>query len=242
MWLNKDELENLRQWIEQVFALRGLDHALLLLSSVVNIIFAIGNTVYGMEVLSFILPLYFIAWVMPIWSGYFLGAIFRRNLIDRIRGWMYLLSGTASYLISPVALIWVPLPLGIHQVDPLIFPKSILLLILYNAAFAAISWNISEKIACKLFRTVAQDDVIQSVTISNKPFLLTYIAVISFSSMSSLYIWDNLRSLLEPDVFPVDSYLYAAIIFAAFGLFFEYLATKSTNVKTAGIRKRRSIW
>lgn len=198
----------------------------MLLSSIVNIIFAIGNTAYGTEIISFILPLYFIAWIMPIWSGYFLGAIFRKNLTDRMRGWMYLFSGTISYLISPIALLWIPLPLGIYQVDPLIFPKSILFLIIYNIAFAAISWSISKNMVCKLFRTVTQMDVLQNImAFSNKSFLFTYIAIVSFSSMSSLYIWDFLRNILEPDVFHIDLYLYAAIIFALLGLFFEYLAT-----------------
>jgi len=69
-------------------------------------------------------------------------------------------------------------------------------------------------------------DVLQNImAFSNKSFLFTYIAIVSFSSMSSLYIWDFLRNILEPDVFHIDLYLYAAIIFALLGLFFEYLAT-----------------
>jgi len=148
-----------------------------------------------------------------------------------MRGWMYLLSGTASYIISPLVWIWTPLPIGIQQVDPLVFPKSVLLLIFFNVVITAVSWHISSKAVCKLFKTVTKkNDIIQNIHIFDRPFLFTYVAIISFSLMSCLYIWDNLRALLEPGVFPVDLYLYVAIVFFALGLIFEYLAIEASNV------------
>lgn len=223
----EDKFESIIKWLEQVFALRRLDNALLILSSLVNVFFAIGNAAYGGGIISFILPLYLIAWVMPIWSGYFVGAILRGNISDRIRGWMYLLSGTTSYLVSPIVLIWIPLPLSFYQVDPLVFPKSISMLMFFNALIALFSWCSSGKIVYKLFRTVIKNGVVRDINLSYKPFLFTYIAIVSFSSLSCLYIWDSLRAALEPNVFPVNLYLYAAIVFTLLGIFFEYLALKA---------------
>jgi len=223
------DFKNLIKWMEEKFEFQRLDNALLILSSLVNVVFAIGNSIYGGEILAFVLPLYFIAWVMPIWSGYFLGAVVRKNLVDRMRGWIYLLSGTASYFASLIAIPLVPLPLGPSQLDPLILPKMVFIILLYNGTIVLFSLAVCKSIVRKLFKTATSNDIDLTVNLSSKPFLFTYFAIWLLSSMSILYIWDALRRILDPKVFSVELLLYAGIVFFLAGLLSEFLATLTTQ-------------
>lgn len=227
------DFKNLIKWMEEKFAFQRLDNALLILSSLVNVVFAVGNSIYGGEILAFVLPLYFIAWVMPIWSGYFLGAILRKNLVDRMRGWVYLLSGTVSYFASLITTTWVPLPLGPSQLDPLILPKMVFTILLYNGTIVLFSLIVCVNLVRKLFKTAVSNDIDLTVNLSSKPFLFTYFAIWLLSSMSSIYIWDALRRILDPKAFSVELLLYAGIVFFLVGLLFELLATKTTKSQNA---------
>lgn len=224
---------NLTSWLEERFAFQRLDNALLILSSLVNVVFAVGNTAFGREILAFFLPLYVISWVMPIWSGYFLGAVLRKNIVDRMRGWIYLLSGTIAYFVSPITIIWIPLPLGPSQLDPLILPETVFTMFCYNGAIVLFSLIISVKVVKRLFKTVASNDSGLNITLSSKPFLFTYLAIWSLSSMSIFYIWDALRRILDPEVISLELLLYAGIISFLVGLLFEFLATKATKSQDA---------
>lgn len=223
------DFNKMKKWMEERFAFQRLDNALLILSSLVNVVFAVGNSIYGGGWLAFVIPLYFISWVMPIWSGYFLGAVLRKNLVDKMRGWIYLLSGTASYFATLITIPWVHLPLGPSQLDQLTLPTMVFQILLYNGLIVFVSWAICVRLVRKLFKTAVSNNIDSTVHFSSRPFLFTYFAIWSFTSMSSFYVWDALRRVLDPSVFSVELLLCAGIIFFLVGLLFESLATKTTK-------------
>lgn len=224
------DFKGLTNWLEEKFAFQRLDNALLTLSALVNTVFAIGNSIYGRDILTLILPLYFTAWIMPVWSGYFLGAVLRRNLIDRMRGWMYLLAGSMALLISVPALLWTLLPLGVEQSNPNILQETIFSMLFQNIVIIAISTSACKPITKRLFKTVAGDRAIFDVGFSSRTFVSTYIAMYwLFCSMRFLYVWNWLRGMLEPQVIQLDPLIQAGVICFFIGVLFEILATKMTE-------------
>lgn len=220
---------NLASSLDRKFAFQRLDNALLILSSFVNVVFALGNSAYGSGFLSISVPLYLIAWAMPVWSGYFLGAVLRKNLTDRIRGWIYLLAGVSTYFFAFAALPWIPLPLGPSQLDPFIVLKTILTVLLYNLVFLFVVLILCTILVRRLFGMALSQDEVSHIDLGSKAFLFTYTATYFFSSMSSLYIWDALRRILSPEVISVELLMYSGVAFFLTGLLFEALATKATR-------------
>jgi len=53
----------------------------------------------GSEALPYILPLMLIMLVMPLYVGYIRGAITKDNVVERARGWTYLVVGVITYLV-----------------------------------------------------------------------------------------------------------------------------------------------
>jgi hypothetical protein len=222
------ESNSLTGWLEQKFAFQRLDNALLILSSLVNVFFAVGNSAYGRGILSFYLPLFFIAWAMPIWSGYFLGAIFRRNIVDRIRGWIYLLGGSTSYFLSLGATILIPLPLGPEASNSLIFQEMIILIFLSAFAIAFVSFLACSTIVSRLFKTVVRDNKMLTTSFFCRPVIFTFLAIWLFSAtMSAFLFWDTLRVIPDAQVPQLTWLLFAGVISLVGGILFEILAAKS---------------
>jgi hypothetical protein len=215
--------------LERKLAYQRLDNALLILSSVVNVVFAFGNSAYGSGFLAISAPLYLIAWAMPVWSGYFLGAILRKNLIDRIRGWIYILAGVSTYFFAYAAILWIPLPLGPSQLDPFILHETVLTVLLYNLVFLFFALILCKKLVRRLFGMALSQDEVSHIDLGSKAFRYTYVATYFFGSMSILYIWDALRRVLSPEVISVELLMYAGVACFLAGLLFEALATKATK-------------
>jgi hypothetical protein len=216
---NEDKFKSLIQYLEESFALGKLDNALIILSSITSIAFTIGNAAFGREIIPYILPLFFFGWMMPIWSGYFLGAVIRKNLTDRIRGWIYLLSGTSSYLISPFIGLYLPLG-SFYQLDPLSLPKSLLLFSFAHSVIVLVTVIFSLELIQRLFKTIPKS--MPKTVIPIRPLLFTSIAIALFTgSMSGFHIWS---------LFGTSSQLILAVTIAfLMGFLFEYLATYSTK-------------
>lgn len=220
---NRDPYKGLKEWLETKFALRKLDNALIILSSVAGILFVVGNVLFGKEVLSYTLPLYFIGWMMPIWSGYFLGAIFRGNLADRARGWVYLLAGTPSYLIAPFIGIYLPLG-SYYDLDPLSWLKSLLIFAFYLSAIVFFAVSVAMSLISRLFRTV-HINVKGGRIVSRTSVILTSVAVMAFTgSIGGLHIWSAFGISIE-------LLIIVAAVFLS-GFLFEYMALRSTRTHT----------
>ncbi len=220
---------NLASSLDRKFAFQRLDNALLILSAFVNVVFALGNSAYGSGFLSIGVPLYLIAWAMPVWSGYFLGAVLRKNLVDRIRGWIYLLGGVSTYFFAFAALPWIPLPLGPNQFDPFIVQKTVLMVLFFNLVCLFIALIFCTILVRRLFGMALSQDEVLHIDLRSKAFLFTYAATYFFGSMSSLYIWDALRRILSPEVISVELLMYSGVAFFLIGLLCEALATKATK-------------
>lgn len=211
--------EELQKWLEQKFAVGKLDTALIVLTSFSGTAFAIGNSVFGKELIAYLLPLYFIGWMMPILSGYFIGAVVRNNLVDRMRGWLYLLAGTPAYLTSPLIGLYLPL-WSFYQLNPMNAVKSVFLFAFFHMVIVSIATMISFCIVEKLFSNASlQED---EGKIQKRSIALTSMAVALFTgSIGSFHIWSSFGITIQ-------LILGTAAIFLL-GFLFEYLALLTTR-------------
>lgn len=219
----REPYRSLKEWLEIKFALRRLDNALFVLTSLASIVFTISNAIFGKGPILYFLPLYFIGWMMPIWSGYFLGAIIRRNVIDRMRGWIYLLAGSPSYLFSLFYGSYAYLlTLGPGQLDPLSLPGSLLLFAAFHSIAVLVAVLISLRLVRSLFKTVTNGGIMNNMLFPGKTLIFTFVAIALFTgSLSVLLIWST---------FGVSFQLILAVVVTFFtGLLFEYLAVRTTR-------------
>lgn len=88
---------------------RALDQLLLFVSSMFGIFISLLQPVMdGTEFLFFWLPLVFLGTFMPLWIGYWRGAIVLDSNLERARGWEYLLGGVGACLASEISLqVWI---------------------------------------------------------------------------------------------------------------------------------------
>lgn len=89
--LTKHEFEHLSR-------IGKLDSALLFLTSAISIIFGMFQILLGyIPALIRIIPALILGWFGPFYVGYLHGAIRTNTPVDRARGWVYLIFGTANY-------------------------------------------------------------------------------------------------------------------------------------------------
>jgi hypothetical protein len=213
------DLEDLKGWLDKKFALSRLDNAIVVLSSSTTIIFTLGTTFSGKGIAFYLVPLFFITWAMPLWSGYYLGAIIRNNLPDRMRGWVYLLAGASSYLLFPLVGLYLPL-WGPEQVNPSNFLIGISMFIVFECLVTSISVLVSLKIIPILFRSLSTSD--HKTKLYQKSMLLTSIAIALFAgSIGSYQIWTALGSSVQLSLVTSITFLL--------GFVFEYMALRITR-------------
>jgi hypothetical protein len=198
-----------------------LDTALIVLTSFSGTAFTIGNSVFGKELIAYLLPLYFIGWMMPILSGYFIGAIIRNNLADRMRGWLYLLAGTPAYLLSPFVGLYLPL-WSIYQLDPMNAIRSVIYFIFFHLAIVSIVTMISFGIVEKLFDATNLKD--GKATVQKRSIALTSMAIALFTgSVGGFHIWSSFGITM--------SLVFETACIFMLGFLFEYLALLTTRDK-----------
>jgi hypothetical protein len=117
-----DRLDSLSLAVPSIFGILGI------------LIPLFGNALAGNEnnigfvneiLYYFTIPLLFFAVAMPLYIGYWRGAITKNLIIERIRGWIYLLLGTLMYLIPTLLLT-------LSLVITILFPTSILIILIVN--------------------------------------------------------------------------------------------------------------
>lgn len=85
--------------IETKLRLGKLDSLLLFLSSLLGLGFALLQLMYNnILILVYFLPLLFLILVMPVYIGYIRGAILLDSIVERIRGWLFLMLGGGFYI------------------------------------------------------------------------------------------------------------------------------------------------
>jgi len=76
-----------------------LDRLLLSATSLIGIILAVTQSVINKdELLIFFIFLFIFVWFFPIYVGYIRGAIIHNNIVERFRGWAYLVGGILIYI------------------------------------------------------------------------------------------------------------------------------------------------
>jgi hypothetical protein len=213
------QAKELRKWLEHKFAVGRLDTALIVLTSFSGTAFTIGNSVFGKELIAYLLPLYFIGWMMPILSGYFIGAVIRNNLVDRMRGWLYLLAGTPAYLASPLIGLYLPL-WSFYQLDPMNAVRSVFIFAFLHIFVVFLATMISLCVVKKLFSNASLQ--VGEGIIQKRSTALTSIAIALFTgAIGSFYIWSSFGITMQ-------LVLETAAIFLL-GFLFEYLALLTTR-------------
>jgi hypothetical protein len=91
--------------IEQKLRLGKVDALLLYLASFQTVILTLSQIFLGSWALLYYPAIFVFVAVMPIYIGYVRGAITINSLVERTRGWMYLIFGTVMYL--AVLSVWV---------------------------------------------------------------------------------------------------------------------------------------
>lgn len=81
------------------------DNLLLYLVSFVGLITGISQFLISMNynMLMIILGLIILMWFFPVYYGYYRGAILYDSILERIKGWIFLISGTISYALYFIA-------------------------------------------------------------------------------------------------------------------------------------------
>ena len=93
--------------IEAKLRIGKLDSLLLFISSSLSLVFAIMQIIIGgYNSIIFFIPLLFLGWFMPVYIGYLRGAILLDSVVERIRGWLYLVIGAGFYIsLIPISLL-----------------------------------------------------------------------------------------------------------------------------------------
>ena len=91
--------------IDHKLRLGKADALLLYVASLQTVILTLSQILLGSWTLIYYPAILLFVAVMPIYIGYVRGAITRNSLVERTRGWLYLIFGTALYL--AVVLVWV---------------------------------------------------------------------------------------------------------------------------------------
>lgn len=91
--------------IDQKLRLGKADALLLYIASFQTVILTLSQVYLGSWTLAYYPPIFFLVAVMPIYVGYVRGAITVNTIVERTRGWLYLIFGTILYLI--VVTVWI---------------------------------------------------------------------------------------------------------------------------------------
>ena len=84
--------------LETIARIGKLDSLLLFAASLATFAFSVIQWfIGGVIALVYGLPLLLIMLIMPVWIGFIRGAILENDLIERIRGFIYLIIGSATY-------------------------------------------------------------------------------------------------------------------------------------------------
>jgi len=86
--------------IKNEFRKNNLDNALLFMCSFVGFIFSLLEIARGSNIVIYFIPILVLSVILPFFHGYLLGAVFQDSIIERIKGWNYLIYGTFIYSIS----------------------------------------------------------------------------------------------------------------------------------------------
>lgn len=78
-----------------------LDRLLLSVTSLLGIVFGLSQLINqtSLESIIFFIPFIFLIWILPVSIGYIGGGIVYDLLIERFRGWVYLIGGLLAYVI-----------------------------------------------------------------------------------------------------------------------------------------------
>ena len=108
--------------------LSKLDSALVFFSSSLSLAFGVGYALLGIEWLRFYLPMLLLGWFMPIYIGYVRGSIILDSVEERIRGWIYFITGLGLYVINPLSIFLLGKIFGSDSyfVYLIIFPESLI--------------------------------------------------------------------------------------------------------------------
>ena len=94
------QTESMHRYLRVISRKGKIDSLLLFAASLISLIFSITQWLMeGFEALLYILPLMLIMLVMPLYVGYIRGAITKDNVVERARGWTYLVVGVITYLV-----------------------------------------------------------------------------------------------------------------------------------------------
>ncbi|MFQ5911108.1 MAG: hypothetical protein ACE5IJ_10380 [Thermoplasmata archaeon] len=200
-----------------------LDSLLLFLPSVIGIIFAILGPALKLPIRPWEWALGIILfWVMPVYVGYYRGAIARDSMFERLRGFMYILVGFPMYAAQMFLLI-----LGSYQLPGLdewyliLIVKGIVLLVVVGLLTVVLGnmWAPFQDRIYSLFGWLPGEYEIRLI------FWPTMWAAFffGFSAQTSLY-WSAFYSSTDP-LFDLSSFLLSLLFFEA-GLFFEQTAHK----------------
>lgn len=91
--------------IDQKLRIGKVDALLLYVASFQTVILTLSQVFLGGWTLVYYPAIFIFVAVMPIYVGYVRGAITRNSLVERTRGWLYLIFGTVYYL--AVVSVWV---------------------------------------------------------------------------------------------------------------------------------------
>jgi len=92
----------IEQLVREESRLTALDQLLLFISSSTTLLFSAFQVfLAGKEALLYFAPLFLSGLIMPIYVGYYRGAVLLGSKLERARGWMYMTVGLLTYLICP---------------------------------------------------------------------------------------------------------------------------------------------
>jgi lysylphosphatidylglycerol synthetase-like protein (DUF2156 family) len=91
--------------IDQKLRLGKSDALLLYVASLQTVVLTLSQLLLGSQALVYYPAILLFVAIMPIYIGYVRGAITRDSLVERTRGWLYLIFGTVMYL--AVVLVWI---------------------------------------------------------------------------------------------------------------------------------------
>jgi len=98
--VNRHSIKNLKKDLEIDAQKSRLDNLLLHTSTLLGIILALSQATIGSkDLLKSFIPLFLFIWLIPVYVGYIKGAIVYDLISERIRGWIYLIIGTLTYLL-----------------------------------------------------------------------------------------------------------------------------------------------
>jgi len=98
--LHRNTIKSLKKDLKRDIKKNRLDNLLLHTSTLLGIILALFQTMINAEYLiKCFIPLFLFVWLIPVYIGYVKGAIIYDLISERLRGWMYLMEGTLTYLV-----------------------------------------------------------------------------------------------------------------------------------------------